>query len=215
MNCVIIDYGMGNLRSIQHKLRKIGTDAAISSIPSEVSGADVLILPGIGHFAKGMQNLREYGLLPVLHKKVSEEKTPIIGICLGMQLFTRRSDEGNAEGLGWIDAVTKKFSFNHQEPLLRVPHIGWNTISATRHSQLLEGVAPGQRFYFVHSYYVVCNQLEDVLTTTQYGVDFVSSVQKGNMFGTQFHPEKSHPEGMCVLRNFIEGAKAWRDRGGK
>jgi glutamine amidotransferase len=207
MKCIIIDYGMGNLRSIQHKLEKIGADADISSKPEELATADTLILPGIGHFYEGMKNLKEYGLIPVLNKKVLEDKTPILGICLGMQLFTSWSEEGNTEGLCWIDAITKKFQFEDKGSI-RVPHIGWNKIHFKRKNYLMEGVPPEQRFYFAHSYYVDCLNPDDVLTTTNYGVEFVSSLHRDNIFGTQFHPEKSHLEGMNIIKNFFSNLES-------
>lgn len=203
MNCVIVDYGMGNLRSIQHKLKRAEISAAISSSAREVEAADLLILPGVGHFAQGMRNLKESGLLDVLHRRVVEEKTPVLGICLGMQLFTRHSEEGDVEGLGWINATTRRFRFDGFSPCPRVPHVGWNTVKPAQESALFEGVAPGQRFYFVHSYYVCCDDAADVLGTTLYGYEFASCVHRGNIFGTQFHPEKSHREGMRIISNFV------------
>jgi imidazole glycerol-phosphate synthase subunit HisH len=203
MRCVIVDYGMGNLRSIQHKLKSIEIESWITSDVLEIEKADVIIFPGVGHFARGMQNLNGYGLIPVLTRKVIEEKTPIMGICLGMQLFTQRSEEGNVEGLGWIDAITRKFNFDGAQEMLRLPHIAWNTLSPARESPLLDHLRPDQRFYFIHSYHVCCNNPNDVLTTTRYGYEFVSSVRHANIFGVQFHPEKSHLDGMQLIRNFM------------
>jgi glutamine amidotransferase len=208
MRCLIVDYGMGNLRSIQHKLKRIGIESAISSSPSDVLCADVLILPGIGHFGQGIANLREYGLIPALEKKVLEEKIPILGICLGMQLFTKSSEEGNVEGLGWIKASTKKLNFENSDQAPRVPHIGWNTIQVARSNSLVNGIDPQHRFYFVHSYYVDCNDTTDVLASTNYGIQFVSVIQRDNIFGIQFHPEKSHMNGMIILKNFVDIAQA-------
>jgi glutamine amidotransferase len=208
MNCVIVDYGMGNLRSIQHKLRRIDVEAVVTADPKEIEQADLLFLPGVGHFAKGMQNLNELGLIPVLNRKVLEEKTPIMGICLGMQLLSKFSEEGNVEGLGWIDAKTIRFRFDDKEAQRKIPHIGWNYIQPARQSPLLDGIAPDQRFYFVHSYHLSCGDPSDVLTTTNYGYDFASSVHRENVFGTQFHPEKSHRRGMQLVKNFIEHSAA-------
>lgn len=198
---------MGNLRSIQHKLKKINVDAKITSKLEEIETADILILPGVGHCSEGMKNLNEYGLIPILNRKVLDDKTPILGICLGMQLFTSWSEEGNTTGLGWIDAVTKKFNFNNYEQRIKIPHVGWNTIKRTREHNFLDGIRADQHFYFVHSYYVECNQKDDILSTAEYGINFVSSLQKENIFGTQFHPEKSHFEGMQIIRNFINTVK--------
>lgn len=199
---VIIDYGMGNLRSIQFKLHKIGIQSVITASPDDVARAGQLILPGVGHFASGMNNLHKRGLLPVLVHQVLENKTPILGICLGMQLFTKTSQEGgNVSGLGWLDAETLRFDLAQEQ--LRVPHVGWNTIVSTRADPLLSGVVPEQRFYFTHSYYVHCASQSDVLATTRYGVDFVSVIRKDNIFGVQFHPEKSHRQGVEIIGNFV------------
>jgi glutamine amidotransferase len=204
MNCVIVDYGMGNLRSIKHKLEKIDIKTAICSKPEDIEKADILILPGVGHFEKCMANLRSYDLMSVLNQKVLEEGTPIMGICLGMQLFSKWSEEGEVAGLGWLDAVTKRFAFGDKGVKYKIPHVGWNTINAAKESPLLKGIVPDQLFYFTHSYHICCNNPDDVLTTTHYGYNFVSSVQRGNIFGTQFHPEKSHREGLGLIRNFID-----------
>lgn len=198
---IIIDYGMGNLRSIQHKLKKIGIDALVSSGPSDIGKAQLLIMPGVGNFAKGMENIKQYGILDILNRKVIEERTPIIGICLGMQLFTKRSEEGDVYGLGWIDAETKLFRFNDSK--YKVPHIDWKKVKPTKNSLIFEGFRPDQRFYFAHSYHIVCKDFEDILTNSSYGgLEFVSSVHRGNIFGMQFHPEKSHREGMVLIKNF-------------
>jgi glutamine amidotransferase len=203
---VIVDYGMGNLRSIQHKLQKIDIKAVVSSQVDDLEQATLLILPGVGHFGAGMNNLRQSNLLAVLNQKVLEQKVPIMGICLGMQLLTEWSEEGNSEGLGWLRAKTKKFRFPEDKAAPRIPHVGWNTIIPTGDSELLAGVGSDQRFYFTHSYYVECEE-EAVLATTNYGYDFVSVVHKENIFGTQFHPEKSHRRGIELIRNFVRTMK--------
>ena len=201
---VIVDYGMGNLRSVLNKLQRMKTEVVVSSRVDDVKRATKLILPGVGSFDTGMAHLEEYGLLTLLDAKVTKERTPILGICLGMQLFAHRSEEGDAAGLGWIDAEVKRFDFGSNENQLRVPHMGWNTIDIQRHSTLLEGVPNGSEFYFVHSYHMTCNRPDVVIATTRYGYDFVSVVNQENIFGTQFHPEKSHQHGMKVLGNFVE-----------
>ncbi len=201
---VVIDYGMGNLRSILHKLGKIGVEAIVSSKVEDVEKAEKLILPGVGAFRAGIDNLRTYNLIPTLNKKVLVERIPILGICLGMQLYAKNSEEGNTEGLGWIDAEVKRFHFNGNNYGLKIPHVGWNTINQKKESLLLTGVLPDQKFYFTHSYYVYCNFAEDVVATTHYGYDFVSIVQHENIFGVQFHPEKSHRRGMELVKNFVE-----------
>jgi glutamine amidotransferase len=202
---IIIDYGMGNLRSIQYKLEKEGIPAKVSSKAIDIEAADKFILPGVGAFASGMRNLGELGILPILEKSVIEEKKPLLGICLGMQLLSKCSEEGSVKGLGWVDAETRKFAFGEGSSL-RVPHVGWNTIDILRESILLDGVSKGQRFYFTHSYYVHCLNKADVVATTDYGVAFTSVLQRENIYGTQFHPEKSHRIGLELILNFIKWA---------
>ena len=201
---VIVDYGMGNLRSILNKLQRIDAEAIISSEVEDIEKAEKLILPGVGSFAAGMDNLEKYNLIPILTKKVIEEKVPILGICLGMQLLSRRSEEGNADGLGWIDAETKQFEFERNNIKLKIPHMGWNSIDIRRDSALLKGMPTNSTFYFVHSYHVCCNGTDSVVATTNYGYDFTSVIEKENVFGTQFHPEKSHKSGVRLLKNFVE-----------
>lgn len=202
---VIIDYGMGNLRSVHKAFKRLGAEVEISSNPETIASAQKLILPGVGYFKTGMQNLHERGLVQVLNQRVLKDKVPILGICLGMQLFTSYSEEGNAEGLGWINAKTLKFNFsNTQNSLLKVPHIGWNSISWQTPHPLLDNIEQNEHFYFVHSYYVKANNSENVLCSTEYGLFFHSALFKENITGVQFHPEKSHNSGMQLLRNFIE-----------
>lgn len=198
---VIVDYGMGNLRSILNKFERMEVEAAISSRAEDIERADKLVLPGVGAFDAAMQNLRQRGLIPVLEKKVLREHTPIMGICLGMQLFSQHSEEGTVDGLGWIPARTKKFSFNGSG--LRVPHMGWNSIAVDHGAPILDGLETGSRFYFVHSYHVCCDDPSDRLATTNYGIDFTSMVQHGNILGVQFHPERSHRYGAKLLENFV------------
>lgn len=202
-NIVIVDYGMGNLRSIQRKLLRHGVDSSVGASPQEIAAADRLIFPGVGHFAAGMANLRSSGLLKVLNEKVLKDRTPIMGICLGMQLFSKFSEEGDAEGLGWIDARTVKFRRNRANLPLKIPHVGWNTFRAVRPSPFFAGVEEDRKFYFTHSYHLECADPADVLTVTDYGYEFSSAVQRDNIFGVQFHPEKSHLEGLRVLLNFV------------
>lgn len=201
---VIIDYGMGNLGSIQNMLKKIGAEAAISSDLEEIARASKLILPGVGAFDNGMRMLEERGLRKVLDRKVLVEGTPVLGICLGMQLFCTGSEEGSLPGLGWIDAETVRFHFGDAHTQLKIPHMGWNTVRVVKESPLFRDANGEQRFYFVHSYHVVCRDRRDVLTETSYGFDFTSAVQRGNIMGVQFHPEKSHRFGLNLLKNFVE-----------
>lgn len=201
---VIVDYGIGNLRSIATKVKSLGYEVIVSSQISEIEKSSKLIFPGVGFFSEGMKNLNSSGVRDVLNKKVLHDKTPILGICLGMQLFTKRSDEGNVEGLGWVDAETLKFSFEDNK--LRIPHVGWNVIKKKNESVIFKDIENDTRFYFTHSYYVKCNDNSNIATQTDYGIDFDSSIRKGNIYGTQFHPEKSHQHGLKIIDNFLRYA---------
>jgi glutamine amidotransferase len=202
-NIVIVDYGMGNLRSVYNKFRQLKTSVVISSKPEVVLRADKLILPGVGHFAHGMKNLKAFGLVDCIQEKVIYQKVPILGICLGMQLFTSYSEEGNTQGLGWIDAQTLRFKISDTKKW-KVPHMGWNTLAIKKNSAILNHINANSMYYFVHSYHVDCNDANDVLTTSIYDYEFVSAIQKENIFGVQFHPEKSHDNGMVLLENFVK-----------
>lgn len=197
---VIVDYGMGNLGSIQNMLKKLGYESIITSDIKIIGSATKLILPGVGAFDYGMKQIEELGLTEILNRKVLIEKVPVLGICLGMQLMTKGSEEGTMQGLGWIDAKACKFI----SETFKVPHMGWNTIDIQKESCLFEKDEEEKRFYFVHSYYITCNDMQDIVATTQYVVKFVSSFQKNNIYGVQFHPEKSHKFGMNVLKRFME-----------
>lgn len=199
---IIVDYNMGNLGSISNMFKKLGVPSKITSDPKEIAAGRKLILPGVGAFDAGMENLQRSGLLAVLNQCVLGAGVPTLGICLGMQLMTRRSEEGDREGLGWIDAEALRF--RPAEAALKVPHMGWNLVRPVRNAALIEGLPEEPRFYFVHSYHVRCHNPEDVLLTTQYGEEFHSAFQHGTVSGVQFHPEKSHKFGMALLRNFAE-----------
>lgn len=201
---VLVNYRVGNFGSILNMLKKIGIEAIISTNISDIEKADRLILPGVGAFDNGMRNLNDSGLVPALHEKIIDNKTPILGICLGMQLLTKRSEEGSLPGLGWIDAQTVKFKFNDNHKNLKIPHMGWNTAKVVKQSALFNDINKEQRFYFVHSYHVVCNDAGDILTKTMHGCEFASAIQRDNILGVQFHPEKSHKFGMKLLKNFAE-----------
>jgi glutamine amidotransferase len=183
-------------------LAYLGIESRISSDHVEIASADRLILPGVGHFQHGMLQLEQLGLIDILKKEVLENNKPILGICLGMQLLTKHSEEGNLAGLGFIDAQTKKFEL--QDATLKVPHMGWNTVEFKNNTLLNEAVFNNTRYYFVHSYFVDCANQDDILCTTQYGQEFVSGFQHQNIFGLQFHPEKSHKFGMELLANFCK-----------
>jgi len=204
---VIVDYGMGNIGSILNMLKKVGAPAAkISSEIKDIEQADKLILPGVGAFDTGMQRLREKNLIGLLNEKVVKSKTPTLGVCLGMQLLTKVSEEGELPGLGWIDAETIRFRFDPKQSGLKIPHMGWNTVKVQREGTLFKDMYAEPRFYFVHSFHVVAHNPEDVLATTEYGYDFVSAIQHGHIVAAQFHPEKSHKFGMKLYKNFVEYA---------
>jgi len=200
---VIVDYGLGNLDSVLNIFKKIGTnDILISGDKEIISRATKLILPGVGSFDAGMRNLEEKELTPILNQKVLIEKTPILGICLGMQLLTKRSEEGVKAGLGWIDAETIKFNLDPTLKL-KVPHMGWNYIKVQKQNPLID-MDSKNRFYFVHSYYVKCFDENQSIATSHFGNDFTCMVNKGNIYGAQFHPEKSLKFGMKLLENFAK-----------
>jgi glutamine amidotransferase len=196
----IIDYNMGNLRSVNKAFKRIGIDAVVTSNITKLRSADRLVLPGVGHFERGMKELKDRGLLDLINEQVFEKSKPILGICLGMQLMTQSSEEGNVNGLQLINAETIKFDLSDQG--LKVPHIGWNTISANPNSKLLEGLSSEAFYYFVHSYYVRSQDVKLTCSITNYGHDVVSCFEKDNVFGVQFHPEKSHRQGLDLLKNF-------------
>ena len=202
---VVVDYGMGNLGTVATKIKKMDPSVVISSNPEEISTADKIILPGVGSFKAGMENLRNRNLIDILDKKVVRDKTPILGICLGMQLFTKKSEEGFVDGLGWIDAETIRFRFHTTQKGLKIPHMGWNTITIKNHHPLLRDLGDQPRFYFVHSYHAQCKNPENVVAQTEYGYSFPSMITQENIVGVQFHPERSHKFGMKILKNFVEG----------
>ena len=200
---VIIDYGMGNLRSVHNKFKRMGLDAIISSKQEDIESAEKLILPGVGHFKYGIQNLHDLQLIDTLNRKVLEEKIPILGICLGTQLFCTHSEEGNCEGLGWLDAEVVRFTVSDRLKF-KIPHMGWNDVKVRNKNSLDRDIGVNDKFYFVHSYHLKCNKPEDVWMTTEYDYEFVSAVHRDNIYGTQFHPEKSHDAGINLLQKFVE-----------
>jgi glutamine amidotransferase len=202
----IIDYGLGNLGSIYNMLKKIRVKAEITAEISDIEKAEKLILPGVGSFDTGMKNLTERNIIPVLNEKVITQKVPILGICLGMQMFTLKSQEGKLPGLGWMNAEVVKFDFSNKTENLNVPHMGWNTVDFKGDKGGWE-FDENSRFYFVHSYYIKCHDQSDVFGTTTYGKKFVSSFRRDNILGVQFHPEKSHKFGMQLLKKFAEHFK--------
>ncbi len=200
---VIVDYGMGNLNSVKRAMDRMKIDSIISSNPGDIVNSDKIILPGVGHFQRAMLNLKELNLLDVLNESVLIEKKPILGICLGMQLMAKKSEEGNAEGLGWFDAETIKFDVADKLKH-KIPQMGWNQIQIKKDSLLMRNIPELSEFYFVHSYHIKTDNQSDVLNETQYEYTFPSAIEKENIFGVQYHPEKSHDAGTQLLKNFIQ-----------
>ena len=199
----LIDYGMGNIGSVVNLCRYLGIPAEVTSDPATVARATKLILPGVGAFDAGMINLEKSGLKLALHQRVIDQNTPILGICLGMQLLARRSEEGVLPGLGWIAADVVRFRFPpDQKPPLQIPHMGWSHLATKPGSRLCADLPAEPRFYFVHSYHLVCDHPSDVAATTEHGGTITAAIECGHLFGTQFHPEKSHRYGMQLIRNF-------------
>ncbi len=198
----IVNYGMGNLGSIRNMLQRIGVKARISSSREEILAAEKLILPGVGAFDTGMANLAQSGLREVLDEMVLVRQTPVLGVCLGMQLLTRSSEEGRLPGLGWIDAETIRFRFDPKATGLKIPHMGWNTVRPAAGAVLFAGFVEPPRFYFVHSYHVVCAAAAEVAATVNHGTEVTAAVARGHVMGVQFHPEKSHAYGMKLLKTF-------------
>ena len=197
----IVDYGMGNVGSVYNMLRKLRTKVQISNDAIEIAKSDKLILPGVGHFNRGIDNLKASGLESILSEQVLVNKKPILGICLGMQMMTRGSEEGGKPGLSWVAADTIKFPTINN---LKVPHMGWNEVKSSIEAKLFAcNPEEPERFYFVHSYCVTVDNSQDVAAYCNYGNDFVASFEVGNIMGVQFHPEKSHLFGMNLFRKFI------------
>ncbi len=198
---VIVDYGMGNLGSVLNMLKRIGVPAYITGSPTEVQRARKLILPGVGAFGEAMRRIDESGLRAVLDHKATVEKIPVLGICLGMQLLVDGSEEGHEAGLGWIAGQARRFPKGSG---LKVPHMGWNRVTPASDDPLTRDLGEEPRFYFVHSYYVSADREKDRLLRTSYGLEFDAGIRSGNIWGVQFHPEKSHRFGKQLLKNFAE-----------
>ncbi|MFP6609033.1 MAG: imidazole glycerol phosphate synthase subunit HisH [Deltaproteobacteria bacterium] len=196
----VVDYGMGNLRSVAKALEHVGADVKVTAEPADIAKADAVVLPGVGAFGRCMDNLREAGLdKPV--KIAAASGRPFLGICVGMQILFEESEEfGPVKGLGILPGRVRRFSTDG--PSVRVPHIGWNELQIHKRHPVLKGVAEGARAYFVHSYYVDCPVDGLAVTTTVHGGEFVSAVERGSVFATQFHPEKSQAVGLRLLDNF-------------
>lgn len=204
----VVDYGVGNLRSVSKALERVGGEVCVTSSSAEIERADAVVLPGVGAFAHCMDNLRAAGLEPCVRAAAASDR-PFLGVCVGMQILFEESGEfGRVEGLGILPGRVRRFE--PEDASLKVPHMGWNELEVKRRAPHLEGLADGTRVYFVHSYYVETPDPQIIATTTTYGVEFVSSAWRGNVFATQFHPEKSQATGLAILGNFVRLVAARR-----
>lgn len=200
---VVVDSGVSNIASVVNMGRKAQGAFTVSADPAVIAEASKLILPGVGAFGSAMQQLAGRGLIAALNHAALVRRVPVLGLCLGMQLFTRGSEEGGGAGLGWIAADTVRFQFGADQPGLKVPHMGWNRVEVARPDPLLQVLPPDPRFYFVHSYYVRCDDPAAVLLWTTHGVRFAAGIRQDNIWGMQFHPEKSHAFGLALIRQFV------------
>jgi glutamine amidotransferase len=199
----VVDYGAGNVGSVLNMIRRIGGEGCATSDPEALVTARKILLPGVGSFDNAMRKLRDLGLAEALVERAAAG-IPVLGICLGMQLLGSRSEEGNLPGLGVLAGVVRKFRLEASHPGLKVPHMGWNIAKPVKASPLLQGLESGARYYFVHSYYFDCLDPSDRLLETSHGVAFTSGIERANVMGVQFHPEKSHRFGSLLLKNFSE-----------
>ena len=199
----VVDVGVGNIRSIWNSLQRLGAALVLAASPAEVGAAERLVLPGVGHYGSAMARLKSLGFGDALDEAVLARRVPVLGICLGLQLMAAGSDEGEAPGLGWLDARVVRLNVPDRASF-KVPHIGWNTAAPTRPGRLLDGADPLAEYYFTHSYHLDCADERIELATTDYGTSFPSVIEQDNIFGTQFHPEKSRAAGQAVLRKFLE-----------
>lgn len=198
---VVVDYGVGNIASVLNMLKRVGAKAKASNSREDIEQADKLILPGVGAFDAGMQTLRSSGLIEVLNEQVLNKHKPVMGVCLGSQMLGNGSEEGNEPGLGWIDMDIVRFEKRDGR---KVPHMGWNEVNPQLQHPILTGIDKQSRFYFVHSYYMLPRYAENTLLTANYDQQFTAAVVKDNIFGFQFHPEKSHKFGVRLFKNFVE-----------
>ncbi len=200
----IIDYGVGNINAFVNVYKRVDVPVKIAKTAADLEGAEKLILPGVGHFDYAMEKLNNSGMRESLDDLVLNKKLPVIGICVGMQMMANYSEEGNVEGLKWIDASVKKFDETKIHQVTRLPHMGWNDVKPVKNLDLFQGLEKDAIFYFLHSYYFECNNKNDVMAISDYGIEFASAAHHENKYGIQFHPEKSHHYGEILLHNFAK-----------
>ena len=200
----IVDYGAGNVGSILNMLNRLGQDSKIVSCPEDIVSASKLILPGVGHFKHGMDMLNLSNFKEALTESVLVNKIPILGICLGAQLMTKSSEEGNVKGLGWLDAEVKRFNVSLMDQKLPVPHMGWNKVIVNEENNLSKSINESSKYYFVHSYHMKANDPSQIMLSTHYGYEFTSAMCHENVYALQFHPEKSHVHGLKIFQDFID-----------
>jgi imidazole glycerol-phosphate synthase subunit HisH len=200
----IIDYGSGNVQAIATIYKNLNINYQVISKPEDLDRTDKLILPGVGAFDSTMQQLIDSGLKDKLNELVLDKKVPILGICVGLQVMGYKSDEGDLPGLGWISGKVRRFDDTKIKFKPKLPHMGWNTINDVQNHKLFQGIDNDFGFYFVHSFYFECEKEQNILTTSNYGGEFTSSIYANHIFGTQFHPEKSHGNGVQLFKNFAE-----------
>lgn len=200
----LVDYGLGNIRAFSNMYKRMNIETRVATSAADLESAVKIILPGVGAFDHAMELLESSGMRATLDKRVLEDKVPVLGICVGMQMLANGSDEGDQAGLGWIPGRVRAFRSKPQATTLPLPHMGWNDVQSAGDCALFRGLETGSRFYFLHSFFFECDQASSVAATASYGLDFSCAIQAGTVFGVQFHPEKSHHWGAALLRNFAE-----------